>query len=346
MTQRRLLKLGNTDMCKEALRIQLLTLGFLLLLALPGSGQVAHRHLFSPADSFHNGRFWLVTGTTAAAYTGTVVALNAIWYRDYPRSGFHTFNDWGEWENMDKMGHWFTAYFESNWYYALAKWTGISDRDAQWVGAGMGMLLQSTVEVMDGFSENWGFSVPDFAFNALGSATFFAQQRAWGEQRVHMKLSARQQTYSTSPVLSADGEHMTTLRYRANDLYGTGFFERLLKDYNAQSIWVSVNIASFIRNEESRFPAWLNIAVGYGADNMFGGFGNAWDEDGVRYALDTGTYPRLRQYYLSPDIDLTKIPSKSPLVRTLLAMANVIKVPAPALEVNSQGGVKMHLMQF
>jgi hypothetical protein len=346
MTQMGLFKLGKDIPYATGLRM---AIGLLALTALPNqplSAQLTTHNVITPADSFRLGRFWLVTGTTAAAYTGTIIALNEVWYKDYPRGSFHFFNDWGEWENMDKMGHWITAYFESDWYYALAKWTGIPDRKAQWVGAGMGILLQSTVEVMDGFSENWGFSVPDFTFNALGAATFFAQQRIWGEQRIRLKLSATTQSYPTYTILSEDGEHTTTLRHRANELYGTGFFERLLKDYNAQTAWVSVNIASFIRAEESRFPAWLNIAIGYGANNMYGGFSNKWEEAGADYTLDAREYPRTRQYYLSPDIDLSRIPSRSPLVRTLLALANVIKIPAPTLELNSEGKLRMHILHF
>ena len=54
--------------------------------------------------------------------------------------------------------------------------------------------------------------------------------------------------------------------------------ERMLKDYNGQTYWLSANLKSFFQG--SNIPAWLNVAVGYGADGMFGGFENKWiDED-------------------------------------------------------------------
>ena len=43
----------------------------------------------------------------------------------------------------------------------------------------------------------------------------------------------------------------------------------MLKDYNAQTYWFSANLKSFF--PEIKFTAWLNVAVGYGAEGMFGG---------------------------------------------------------------------------
>lgn len=346
MGQTHLLKLTNTPI----LRIQMRYVGLLLVIALlcpsfPGAAQVERASFLRPADSLDKTRVWLASATTAGLYTGTVIGLNEIWYKQYPRSSFHFYNDWGEWENMDKMGHLLTGYFESRWVHRIARWTGIPDRSAEWVGVGMGMLFQSTVEVMDGFSEQWGFSVPDFAFNALGASAFLVQQRIWGDQRISLKVSGATKSYPSLPVISQTGEYETTLRTRTNELFGTGFFERLLKDYNAQTIWASVNIASFLADEESRFPKWLNVALGYGARNMYGGFSNTWEEDGVLYHLDDRAFPRYAQFYVSPDIDFTRIPSNRPFVRTLLEILNVVKIPAPALQLSCKG-TTLHLLHF
>ena len=51
-----------------------------------------------------------VTATYAAGWTGTLIALNEIWYKDFPRSKFKTFNDSKEWLQVDKVGHTYSAY--------------------------------------------------------------------------------------------------------------------------------------------------------------------------------------------------------------------------------------------
>ena len=55
---------------------------------------------------------------------------------------------------------------------------------------------------------------------------------------------------------------------------------------------------------------------------------------------------RVRQYYLSLDVDLTRIRTNSHLLKTIFDVLNVIKVPFPALEINSQGLVKFHSIYF
>ena len=297
---------------------------------------------FAPADDFHAGRFWVATGVTTSLYAGTVIALNEAWYKQYPRSSFHFFDDSKEWRQMDKMGHLYTSYFESLWAYEVARWTGMSENSSIWTGAALGLVFQGTVEVLDGFSREWGFSVTDAGFNLLGSGAFLAQQRLWGEQRIHLKVSSTPVTYPETFLISTDGESMSSLRKRTDDFFGRGYAERFLKDYNAQTTWLSVNVYSFL-NKESRFPKWLNIAVGYGAENMYGGFRNAWEEDGAVFELSKDAYPRYSQFYLSPDVDFSRIPSRSPFVRTLLGMLNVFKVPGPVLEMSGEKGVRVEL---
>ena len=146
-------------------------------------------------------------------------------------------------------------------------------------------------------------------------------------------------------VPSEDGLHEIPLTDRTDDLYGTGFFERRLKDYNAQTSWLSMNLSSFLR-PESKFPKWLNFAFGYGAENMYGAWENTWETDGITYTVDDDVLPRYRQYYLSLDVDLTRIRSKSPVVRTLLGILNVFKIPAPAVEFNRIDGTKFHWILF
>jgi hypothetical protein len=216
-----------------------------------------------------------------------------------------------------------------------------------WIAMGVGVGVMSTIEVMDGFSEEWGFSLGDIGFNLAGAGIFAAQEMAWQEQRIQFKVSGIRPGYPQEPLYSTDGTLITSLDERAAGLYGTNFFNVLLKDYNALTVWSTVNVHSFLKNKETRFPKWLNIAFGYGADNLYGGTQNRWEtEDGVVFELDPQRYPRHRQYYLSLDIDWTKLPSKRPWVRVLLRGLNFLKMPAPAFELNSLGKARFHYLHW
>lgn len=300
-----------------------------------------------PSDTFHKGRFWTCAATGASIYTGVMIGLNELWYADYPRSSFHLFDDSGEWNDMDKFGHLYTAYFESRWSYTGARWVGIEERKAAWLGASLGMMYQTSIEILDGFSEEWGFSVPDMAFNTLGSAVFLSQQLIWKEQRITLKVSSNPNSYPDLNILSSDGSTSYLLSQRAEELYGSNYIASFLKDYNAMTVWASVNVSSFMPNRpDHKFPKWLNVAVGVGAGNLYGGFANTWEEEGITYQLDDDQFPRFQQYYLSLDIDLTRIKTKSHFLKTLFSLVNVIKIPAPTLEFNTQGQVKFHPVYF
>ena len=316
-----------------------------LLLSLSLWGQeIKPKGFLEPADTFNAKRFWIASGTGAAMYTGLSITLWKAWYKDYPLTSFHTFNDMGEWENMDKYGHFFSAYGECNWFYGGAKWTGLTKRQSIWVAAGIGTLIQGTIEVMDGFSEKWGFSVADIAFNTGGVGLFAGQELLWGEQRIMLKMSNSRKHYPRGKIISSDGHNETSLFQRADDLYGSSFAEQFLKDYNAQTLWMSFNISSFVR-KETFIPKWLNLAIGYGAENMFGGYTNEWTDNGAKFDVST-RFPRYRQYYLSFDIDFTRIPTKNRTLKAFFRMLNIIKFPSPTLELNAHRGLKFYPLYF
>ena len=62
-------------------------------------------------------RLYGLIGATAVGYTGAVLLLNNVWYAQYPKSSLHSFDDNGEWLQMDKGGHVLTAYVESKWAF-------------------------------------------------------------------------------------------------------------------------------------------------------------------------------------------------------------------------------------
>ncbi len=292
---------------------------------------------FKNADTLNKKRVYGLVASGAVTYTGAVLLLDKVWYADFPRTKFHTFDDNGEWLQMDKMGHVLTAYVETKWAYQAFRWAGVKNKNAAWLGIASGTIFQTTLEVLDGYSAQWGFSKGDVIANTSGSVLFGAQQAVWNEQRILLKMSNFPKNYSKVPVKASDGTSKSVSEM-AKWLYGDNYAQTYFKDYNALNWWVSINPHSFAKN--SKIPSWLNIAVGHSAENVFGAYGNYFP------ANDYTQYPRYRQYFLSLDIDLSKIKTKNKFLKTLCNTFNFIKIPAPALEYNSLGKFKFHPLMF
>ena len=280
---------------------------------------------------YNKKRITLVTAANIVGYGGTLIALNELWYAKYPRSGFHFFNDDNEWQQMDKVGHVFSAYTESRATMEAWRWAGLSRKKSIWIGGLSGVAYQSIIEILDGFSSQYGFSPGDFTANILGSATFISQELAWNEQKIKLKFSFHRKNYQESD-----------LEKRTDQLFGHTEIERMMKDYNGQTYWASANIQSFF--PDTKLPRWLNISVGYGAEGMFGGTKNiGFDADGN--VFERTDIRRYRQWYLSPDVDFSRIRTNKKGIKVLLFVLNAFKFPAPALEY-SNGSFKGHWIVF
>ena len=307
------------------------------------NAELSHGGFFAPSDTFNKKRFNYALGISAATYTGFSIGLYHAWYKQYPQGGFHLFDDGGEWNNMDKIGHVYTSYFQGVLCYKGARWTGLSENNSILTGVICGSLFQTTIEVMDGFSEEWGFSLYDVGANVAGIGVFALQQKYWKEQRISLKVSSIPVDYPMTTVVGSMGSEMT-LRDRANDLFGSSFAEKFLKDYNAQTYWASVNLHSFLP-EGNKWPEWLNLAFGYGADNLYGGYKNEWVVENERFVLDEDAFPRTHQFYVGFDLDLTRIKTKNNFLKGVLSMFNIFKMPSPALELNSRGEFTFHILR-
>jgi uncharacterized protein YfiM (DUF2279 family) len=275
----------------------------------------------------HRKRSLLVAGAHVGIYAGSMLVLNQAWYAGYPRSSFHFFDDNSEWLQVDKVGHTWSAYQISRTSMETWKWAGMSRNQQIWLGGLSGAAFQTVIEVLDGFSTEWGWSWGDIGANFVGSGLLIGQQLGWGEQRISFKWGFHKMNYKEAE-----------LNQRTDQLHGKSLQERALKDYNGQTYWLSANLKSFFK--KSNLPPWLNVSVGYGADGMFGAFDNTWtDKNNVFH--DRSDIDRVRQFYLAPDIDFTRIRTKSKFLKGVFFVLNAFKMPTPAL-VFSKGklGVK------
>jgi uncharacterized protein YfiM (DUF2279 family) len=274
-----------------------------------------------PSDTLNKPRRNAVVISEASIMTLSLVGLNQLWYADYERSKFHTLNDNDDWMQMDKLGHAFASYQIGTLGANLLNWSGVSEKDQLIYGATLGFGFLTVVEVFDGFSEEWGFSWGDMIANAAGTGLYVGQELLWKDQRIKLKYSFHQTQYAA----------------QRPEKLGESFLQEVLKDYNGQTYWLSANVSSFIKND--KIPKWINIAFGYGAEGML---------TGTNESLD-GAFPnqeRIRQYYLSLDVDLSRIKTNSHVLKTVFELLNVIKIPFPTVEFNDKNGIKFHAIYF
>lgn len=253
----------------------------------------------------------ILLGGLSAYTAGSLIYLNEVWYKQYKTSSFHFFNDNNEWCQMDKVGHAFTTYQSGRLLYSAMRWAGFDKKKSILLGETYGTLYMTAIEIMDGYSSGWGFSWGDETANVSGGLLFGLQQYFWDEQRIQLKFSTHLSPYA---------------KYRPNEL-GSNFGERVIKDYNGQTYWLSVNIFSFLK-EGSRFPKWLNMAVGYGADGMISGSDNYVI---INPDKSVTSFKRYRKFSLSLDVDLSKIKTRSKVLKGIFSAFSVLKVPFPAI---------------
>jgi uncharacterized protein YfiM (DUF2279 family) len=284
-----------------------------LLFALPISASLGQSpdSILSPVNKR---RVKSVVIGTGLAYTASMTGLSQAWYSQYPHQPFQFFDDSPEWKQVDKAGHFYSAFHLSSIGSQTLQWSRLPNRKSDRLGALTSFVIMSSIEIFDGFSAGYGASATDMLANACGSGFYLGQRLGWNEIRIYPKFSF----------------HRTSLASLSPNTLGSGLSE-VLKDYNGQTYWLSVDMDKFIR-----FPKWLNISVGYGADNMIHARDSQNQEAG---------YVPYRQYYLGLDIDLTAFRSKSKILNSLIYIANLIRLPAPALEF-SQGTVKGHFLYF
>ncbi|MGB4974932.1 MAG: DUF2279 domain-containing protein [Cyclobacteriaceae bacterium] len=244
-----------------------------------------------------------------------MVGLSEVWYSSFDKQSFRFFNDAKEWYQMDKLGHFYGTYQISDVSSNALRTTGVPKRKAQKIGALASFAMISSIEIFDGYSSGYGASASDLAANAVGASFYLGQQLLWDETRIYPKFSF----------------HTTHLANQRPNILGSNFSEKVLKDYNGQTYWLSFDMDKFVI-----FPRWLNLAVGHGAHDFI------YASKAANLANGFEPY---RQLYLSLDFDFTAIPTQSKALKALIYIVNAIKLPSPTLEFSNKS-VKAHAFYF
>ena len=272
-------------------------------------------------DTINQKRLNTVVFTYSGLYAITLTTLYFGWYKDTPLTSFHFINDMQADLAIDKAGHATTAYIMSFYSFNMLRWAGVDNNKSAIWGSLMGFTSMTVIEILDGFSAEYGSSWPDLIANGVGSGLFLGQQLGWKEQRFQLKYS-----YYPSEFAQYNPE-----------LLGKNHMQRMLKDYNGHTYWLSGNIHSFLP-EESKFPKWINVAVGYGGKGIIGAWGNPNIIDGK----PVPQFERVRQYYISMDLDWTRIKTNSKFLKVSFKILSLFKIPFPTLEYNNKDGFVFH----
>ncbi len=289
-------------------------------------------------------RLNLGIGGISGLYTGFAVGLYTSWYAQYPTSHFHFFNDWDEWRNMDKYGHLQGSYAHTHLVFTGARWAGMSRKSALVAGVASSLVFQNTIEILDGFSEKWGFSVPDAIANFTGVGLFACQEWLWKEQRIKLKFAPSSVSHSSKGIPSlTDPTVLLSPQDRTEQLFGNRLAEKWLKDYNRHTYWVSFQIKPWL-GAGNNWPDWLCLGIGVGAGNLYGGFSNRWTTD--QQVFDAShSLPRYSRFFIGPDIDLQNIGNKRPWMKTLFSVSQIFRIPLPCIEWNTRGEWVFHILR-
>lgn len=250
-------------------------------------------------------------------------ALYKTWYSNQSSGEFHFFNDLSEWRGMDKLGHFTTAWWISHGLYETQKAINLPAKSSLLRSAATSLAFMTTIEVFDGFSKGYGFSIADMGANVLGISLFAFQESQFGEQ-----LFLPRYSYHNSPE--------SNLR---PDLLGSNLSEEMLKNYNGQNYWLSFPINK-IFNKLEQIPPFLCLSLGYGVSGLYGAkdntFLNTFD---LIHGYD---YTRKSHFYLSFDIDLQKIPIQGKAWKIFTSIFRWVKFPAPSMAFNKLDGFKFY----
>ena len=255
----------------------------------------------SSNTEFSMQRFAWSTASVGAVSVGSIYGLSKLWYSQEDQDSFHLFNDAKNWMQMDKLGHSFSCYHVTRGLDALFSWTGLEKRKGILLAAGISFGYFTSIEVLDGFSESWGFSLSDMGFNAIGVGLYVFQEHYFQSQIFKPKFSF----------------HQTRFADQRPEVLGKNFIESLLKDYNGQTYWLS-----FSPNQlgVQQWPDWLMLSFGHSIRGRLKG-------DAESYQGVTSH----RELLFSLDLDLTKLKVKSKLLKGLFEAFNTLKVPFPTL---------------
>lgn len=208
-------------------------------------------------------------------------------------------NDFHYAHNLDKCGHFYFGLWLGEGFRDAYQWAGVSEFPSYALAALSASSTHLGMEIKDGYSPDWGFSVWDVTAGTLGGLYPMAQR------------------YVPVPFAYVDIKESYWQNSRAYlDSKVEPNIHILPDDYVNETFWASIKVHKALPDAAKPYwPAWLAVAFGAGID------GKTFEQP----------YTGTNKFYVGPDWDLEALfHPKSPLGKRALHYANLIKMPAPA----------------
>lgn len=202
----------------------------------------------------------------------------------------------------DKLGHGFSFYVSTRFLKHGFEWAGHNSRQAAILAGITSAALSTGVEIMDGFTEEYGFSPEDMVMNLLGigAGVFLETYPEWDEL-----FDLRIQYWPSDDAR------------RLNDYDPVA-------DYSGQTYLLVTKASGIPMLNKNKYLRYLEFALGYGTR-------------GYQPTDGTGTQPTERNIYYGVSINLSQLlndtilKSNSTTRKVTNSILEYVQVPGTAL---------------
>lgn len=232
---------------------------------------------------------------------------------------------------LDKFGHFYGGYSTSYLLGEMLQLAGFSWDAATIWGSALGLSYMTYIEVLDGYSKDFGFSPSDFYADIAGSAFYIAQHYVPILQNFSPKFEY------------VNPKWLGELDRKPHDSF--------IDNYSAQAFWMSVNIRNLFGGVVKEYcPEWINLSIGYAVYSLSGTYqkeDGTWDyyyPENLSHRVNSVTAGN-RKLIIALDYDLSKLlPDGPPFWNWMKQSLNLFKLPAPAVEFGFEGKTKVYLL--
>lgn len=251
-------------------------------------------------NRLHPVRLSLIGGGMFTAWLGLHIYYSHTWWKN--RVHYFKFaEDPFYARNVDKMSHVYTANLIAEGTGVLYEWSGVNPMSAILYGSLTAMAYETYIEIYDGLSPIWGFDWGDVASNFVGALYPVAQRYVPFLNNINFKWS-----FNPNWVLRKVQNQFD-----------------LLDDYTSMIFWISVNPKGLLPEKiAEHYPGFLAFALGVS----------------LKGASHQGsTLNAYREWYLSFDVDITRLPGKSEFMKKLKKILNFYHLPMPTVKFQPTG---------
>ncbi len=260
----------------------------------------SHNSLRAQQDSATTSSL-ILASIAPTVFIGTALVQNYFdFWLNADKVPFHISSDPPYAFHNDKFGHAFYASFSADIIKESYIQAGVDRKTSAWIGASSALFAQTLVEIGDGFhghEDYYGFSPGDEFADIIGSALPLLKEYIPFVKRFDYKIGLY-----PSPALKQ------------------GAFRGILDDNESQFFWLSADIHDAFGEW---YPSWLNIALGYGVENL---------PSSAFLPNRNGLTPR-SLVYIGFDLNLKALPIRGKVWEIIAEVLSHYRLPFPALQV-------------